>query len=320
MTSDHRPVPRAITADDDRLHPPAGDDPTWAETCWFAAAIPERGLGIWTYPLFRTSLGVLSCGVFVWGPDGDALRQQPYHRQWWHLPIPDGVDLNALRLPSGLEYDTDEALRRYRIRYADGDACRLELEFTGIHEPHAVGVDGNTGHLDQFGRVRGELVLHGERLEVDCIEMRDRTWSPRREGRDRVRLGYSYGAASELEAFQCATRLDEEGNEHFMSGFLIRGGAVTSLVSAGRTVTRDADGRPLQIRIDAADAAGHAFGAEGRVVSRMAIESTPPYFVWVSLVEWTTDDGEAAWGEDQDTWSPGRLRRFLRGDEGAWTS
>ena len=52
---------------DDELHAPRALDPTWAETCWFAAQIPERKIGIWTYPLFRTNLGIMSCGVYVWG-------------------------------------------------------------------------------------------------------------------------------------------------------------------------------------------------------------------------------------------------------------
>jgi hypothetical protein len=35
---------------------------------------------------------------------------------------------------------------------------------------------------------------------------------------------------------------------------------------------------------------------------------TSPYFVWVSQMRWTLPDGSVAWGEDQDTWSPGELR------------
>jgi hypothetical protein len=35
---------------------------------------------------------------------------------------------------------------------------------------------------------------------------------------------------------------------------------------------------------------------------------TSPYFVWVSMVRWTMPDGSVAWGEDQDTWSPGSWR------------
>ncbi len=31
-------------------------------------------------------------------------------------------------------------------------------------------------HLDQFGRVTGTLVLHGEEIPIDCYAMRDHSW------------------------------------------------------------------------------------------------------------------------------------------------
>ena len=48
----------------------------------------------------------------------------------------------------------------------------------------------------------------------------------------------------------------------------------------------------------------------GTVVSLLSHIATP-FFVWVSLVRWTLPDGSEAFGEDQDTWSPGKLRSFL---------
>jgi hypothetical protein len=57
-----------LTAADDEPHTPRPGTPDWAETAWFAAAVSQRGLGIWTYPLFRTDLGVAAVAVYVWGP------------------------------------------------------------------------------------------------------------------------------------------------------------------------------------------------------------------------------------------------------------
>ena len=57
---------------------------------------------------------------------------------------------------------------------------------------------------------------------------------------------------------------------------------------------------------------GTTFTARGEVVSQMPIH-TSPYFVWVSQVRWTMPDGSEAWGEDQETWSPGALRAMLKG-------
>jgi hypothetical protein len=301
-----------LTADDDELHAPRQSDPSWAETAWFSASIPERGIGIWTYPFFRPTLGVMSCAVVVWGPDGRELWQQPYHRLYWHMPIPAGLRLSGFELPNGLGYRMREPLNAYEITYTDGDEISLELTFTGIHPAHAFGVEEGRGHIDQLGRVQGEVSLHGERLEVDCISMRDRTWSPRREERNSTWVGYSYGAVSDREAFHCATRLERDGEVRLMTGFALRDAEVEELVAGARHVVRDRDGRPSGITISGRDRRGASVEAKGEVVSQTAF-LTSPYFVWVSLVRWTLSNGAVGWGEDQETWSPAMLRALRRG-------
>ena len=164
-------------------------------------------MGVWLYPLFRRSLGVMSCHIWVWGPDATELWQHPYYRHYWHLPIPEGIRLSKFELPNGLAYRVLDPLTAYELRYRDGDALSVDLTFRAIHPAHELGITEKHGHIDQFGRLEGELVLYGEKIPIDCIEMRDRTWSPRREKRDRTWLGYSYGAASERYAFQQAVKV-----------------------------------------------------------------------------------------------------------------
>lgn len=299
-----------LTAADDQLHPPRAGDPTWAETAWFAAQVPERRLGIWTYPLFRTNLGVMSTAIYVWGPEGNELWQHPYFRYYWHQPIPDGLDLRDFTTPTGLHYRCVEPLTSYEITYSDGDALSLELRFDAIHPPHELGIADDYGHIDQLGRVQGEMVLHGEKIAIDCIEMRDRTWSPRRERRDRTWLTYSYGATDERTAFHCATRVDKTGQQVLLGGYTLRDGAMHELNAGTRETERDADGRPVRVTVTTTDATGAEVHARGEVVSQLAMH-TSPYFVWVSQMRWTLPDGSVAWGEDQDTWSPGELRSRL---------
>src|SRR3546814_4770535 len=77
-------------------------------------------------------------------------------------------------LPSGLTISTEEALRTYRLRYDDPAELTFDLRFEGIHEAQPFHVSNGMGHLDQLGRVTGQLVLHGRTIPIDCIEMRDR--------------------------------------------------------------------------------------------------------------------------------------------------
>lgn len=298
-----------LSAADEAFHPGSTEDASWTETAWFAAAVPERGIGVWTYPLFRRELGVMSCGIYVWEPGAEELWQLPYYRTWWHLPIPAGISPTAFELSNGLHYECLDPERGYRVTYADGDAISLEFVFTALHQPHGVGVvNGGHGHLDQLGRVRGELVLAGEHHAIDAIEMRDRTWSPRRESRQRAFVTYSYGASSEREAFHLSTRFRPElGRNEILTGYLMRNGAIVPLSSGTCEVQRDPDGRPLAITLHGADDGDHRLEARGEVVSRLSMPSTP-WFVWACLVRWTLPDGTTAFGEHQDTWSPAALR------------
>lgn len=305
-----------LTAADDRLHAGTTEDRSWTETAWFAGAVPERGLAVWTYPLFRPELGVMSCGIYVWKPGAEELWELPYYRTWWHLPIPDGLDLTAFVLPNGLGYTCVEPLTEYRITYADGDAMRLDMTFRALHPPHAAGVrpGGGHGHFDQLGRVTGELWLAGERLEIDCVEMRDRTWSPRRESRQRTFLTYSYGATAEGDGFHLSTRERlGKGPAEMLTGFLLRGGEALALRDGSCVVARDPRGRPRRIEVTATGEDGTPFEAAGEVVSRLSMPSTP-WFVWACVVRWTLEDGSEVVGEHQDTWSPAALRARLRGE------
>lgn len=299
-----------LSAADEEFHEGSTEDRSWTETAWFAGVVPERGLGIWTYPLFRRELGVMSCGIYVWEPGAEELWQLPYYRTWWHMPIPDGISATTFTLPNGLRYECLEPEARYRISYRDGDAISLEMGFEALHPPHAVGVvEGGHGHLDQLGRVRGEIVLHGEHLQIDGIEMRDRTWSPRRESRQRAFVTYSYGATSEGQGFHLSTRYDPKlGRNAILTGYLLEGGSALPLRDGTCEVDRDSLGRPSSVRVLAAgDDGQRALDVRGEVLSRLSMPSTP-WFVWACIVRWTLPDGTQALGEHQDTWAPAALR------------
>ncbi len=62
----------------------------------------ERGLGVWTYPLFRPRLGIMSCGIYVWDTGGEEIWQLPYYRMFWHLPFPSDQRLTRLALSNSL--------------------------------------------------------------------------------------------------------------------------------------------------------------------------------------------------------------------------
>jgi hypothetical protein len=274
--------PVSPTAADDRFHPPPTPDPSWTETSWFAFMAPERALAGTVYPLFRPNLGISALGVAVW----DAAAHEPwralYARRLWHLPMPDG-ELDALEV-GGLKLHCLEPLSRYQLSYRDGSRIQLDLEYRGLFAPHCPLLLPERGHLDQPCRVRGLLRLGDERIDIDCLDMRDRSWSPRDDTR-RTRASYSYGIRDADECF-LAGCFEVEGEQRVVSGFLVRAGEKQDLVSGARTVLERREGFPLRVRIEAIDRSGRRLEIEGHRLSRLAEQATPGMFAWMSLTEW----------------------------------
>jgi hypothetical protein len=261
--------------------------------------------------VFRPGLGVMACTVYVWESGASEPWELPYWRCWWHMPIPAGIEPTAFDLPNGLSYRTLAPMSDYEVRYEATDGLAFDLTYRAIQPAHPLGVGDGIGHLDQLGRVQGEILLHGERIPVDCVEMRDRTWGPRRESRQDTQLGYTYGTRPDGSGFHASTKVDRRTGERvLMTGFLLGRGEQRPLVSARRRVERDPRGRPVAVELTVVDDRGEELTVAGEVVSQLSHIATP-FFVWVSLVRWTFPDGTHGFGEDQDTWSPGKLREFL---------
>jgi hypothetical protein len=287
---------------DDGFHRPADPSPHWTETAWFGFQVPERGLAGTVYALFRPNLGVASLAVYVWdGSDHEPWRV-PYGRSLWHQPLPAG-DLTDLAL-GGLRLRCLAPLARYALAYEDGPRLRLDLRYDALLPPHGVGIDAGRGHLDQPCRVTGSLVLGGETIPVDALDMRDRSWSLRDDLRS-VRASYSYAIASARDGF-LAAGFELGGASRLVAGFLVRDGVKADLVGGTRRVVERRAGYPLRVRVSARDALGRSLEAEGRCASRLAQQATPGLFAWMSLAEWRFD-GRSAWGADQDVASPDLL-------------
>jgi hypothetical protein len=178
----------------------------------------------------------------------------------------------------------------------------VDLTFDAVMEPWVTTSDGPDGpapvHLDQLGRVTGTLELHGETLEVDCLAIRDRTWTLRSE-RWSTGGGYGYtnAAAATGEAFLAV------GDERSLRGYNVADGARAALVSGRRHVERDGEhGYVTRIHIEGSDELGRALEAEGTPVSRMAMPIPGVHgLVWTTLASWTIG-ATPAWGEDQEPW------------------
>jgi len=254
------------------------------------------------YPLFRPNLGVCSVAVYLWDDRSENPWAVPYGRCLWHVPMPDS-DLTDITV-AGLSYRCEEPLKRYRVRYHDPPRLAMDLIYEGLIPPRGSGIGGGSGHIDQPCRVQGLVILHGERIPVDCLEMRDRSWHVREDTRT-VRASYSYGIASASDSFLAIGMCSGEECP-IVAGYLMMDGEQAGLVSGRRRVIERCRGWPTRVAVEVTDGLGRQMETQGRCLSRLANHATPGMFAWMSLTEWDFRGG-GTYGEDQDIWSPDLL-------------
>jgi hypothetical protein len=305
---------RTFTARDDHFHFDVMDKDWWAtETSWFSFHHPERRLGGWFYTLVRPNIGIVSGGAWVWDDQAHLPWEALYSANYTALELTPELDLANCQLPTGVSIRVLEPCMRYALGFDDGERLQATLEFAGVMPPEPLtaveSTFGSAHHFDQFGRVTGELILHGEKIAIDCIGMRDRTWGRRPENRPR-QAAYVTGAADGENGFLAVTNGRPDG-DLVSYGFLRRDGNTASLAGGERRVVRDpVHGWITRIELTARDIAGRELHAVGVPVSKIILNRHT--FIDInSLIRWEFD-GSIAWGEDQDMWPVHRWARRQR--------
>ena len=305
MTPDATPATQPVfTPADDGFHFAQMGDRWWmTETSWFSFCHPERKLGGWPYTMARPNIGTVAGGAWVWDDTAHLPWEVPYSANYTALRLPRDQDLKDSALPTGVSIRVLEPGMSYALGFVDGDRCRMDLRFDGVMPPRplrrAGSPFGSASHFDQFGRVTGELTLLGERIAIDCLTARDRSWRPRPEHRPK-KSAYVTGIASPDDAFLAVTRW-EDGKEGVAYGHMTRDGVTADLASGTRTVERNAaEGWVTRITADATDEHGRTLHAVGTRVSGIII-NRHSFIDSNGLIAWTIN-GYPGHGEDQDMW------------------
>ena len=313
---------RRFEPKDDDWHFGEMDDDWWAtETAWFSFHNAERKLGGWFYTMARPNIGIISGGAWIWDDTGHFPWDVPFSANYTALPIPKDQSLTDIRLPTGVSIRVIEPCTSYALGYDDGGRGLLsaELRFDAVMPPEPLTAAGSTfgsaHHFDQFGRVSGHIVLHGERIAIDCLGMRDRTWGRRPENRPR-RAGYITGMADPDTGFLAVTNVKPEA-ETVAYGFLRRDGRTVPLAEGVRTGERDAEtGCTTSAELRLTDQEGRQLVAKGDSVSRIIINRHT--FIDInSLIRWDCGGDGIAWGEEQDMWPMHHFERMKRAQRSA---
>jgi hypothetical protein len=308
-----------FSAADDRFHFEQMGDRWWmTETAWFAFCCPERKLGGWLYTMARPNIGTVAGGCWIWDDTASLPWEVLYSSNLTAMRLPRDQELTDIQLPTGVAIRMIEPLTRYSLRYEDAGLVQVDLEFNAVMPPRALRKGDssfkNLNHFDQFGRVTGTVVLHGESIAIDCLAIRDRSWGPRPEHRP-GKSAYVTGIASPDCGFLAVTKWNDESNP-VAYGFLIEDGVTGDLVSGRRIVERDPDqGWVNRITIEARDEHGRDLFAVGTRLSGIII-NRHSFIDSNGLIEWNIN-GQTGHGEDQDMWPVHAWSAFRRGARGA---
>jgi hypothetical protein len=188
----------------------------------------------------------------------------------------------------------------------------VDLHFKGVAPP-IMFADGN--HFEQTMKVTGELVLRGKRYDVDCYNVRDRSWGkPRQETIQPLPpMSWVTGTFNDNFSFNCNMLDCVEGNPELKgtpfaltadkalnAGWLYRDGKVGNIVRATKRVGR-APGTFLPITLDfeATDDLDRTFRVQGKLVSSLMQTAWQNIDIHINLMRWECE-GMVAYGDCQE--------------------
>lgn len=297
---------------DDDLHE-AGDDFYFNETVWFSFFVPERAIGGWLYSGVRPNLNASAGGCWIWDASATEPWRIPFYERFAHLKMPTTSGATMV-WPNGNVNTTVTPGMVYDLEYTDRDRLHLQLRFTGHEEPVPLLAGAppypKASHFDQTGRVTGQFTLDGDRFDVDCHAMRDRSWGTRKERGFRP-VGYTWLANDEISLL-VYSHPAENGDDAIHTGYVRRGSNVSRVQSGRREVRRDpSNGWVTEMTMTVVDSAGEQVSIIGTALSRMVLLGSTNVCV-NSVMTWQVD-GVQLWGEDQDVWPLPRWRVLAGG-------
>jgi len=128
--------------------------------------------------------------VFVWDDTAELPWELPYYNAQFSQRLAQERDLRDFQYPHGFSVKAIEPLAQYRLGYEHEGFITMDLTFSGHVRATPVLATASRlrglAHLDQPGRVHGSIKLRGDRIDVDCHTVRDRSGSAHRpSGRSR---------------------------------------------------------------------------------------------------------------------------------------
>ncbi len=170
--------------------PAAGEswDPWTIHTHYFGFSVPEAEIGAFLYLRYQPAFPLCQGGVAVFrGLDNHEAGDLEFIDYRLTMPWPE-IEGSTITTLNGLRIAFEEPGSKARITFESADgSTRIDVLQEAVspllRRGHVMPGEElnsdpaqNPGGSEQFMHVTGELILHGERYEVDCLHPRDRSW------------------------------------------------------------------------------------------------------------------------------------------------
>ncbi|HZE67508.1 MAG TPA: tyrosine protein kinase [Sporichthyaceae bacterium] len=309
-------------------------DPYTVHTHYFGFAVPQAELGCFIYLRYQPAFPLSQGGVNIFrGMNNDSVLDAEHVDYRITMPWPT-VEGSLIRTDNGLEIEFPVPGEVALVRYASPDkAVRFTIEQRAVtpllarghimpgeedhHDPARA-----TGGIEQFLHCTGELELRGERFDIDCMAVRDRSWlQVRREDPGGARrtppLGWTpmyFGPdlalnAVSIEAPDTAPRWAgiydvPDGTPTSFYAWLVRDGEPRRIAEVRRDVL---DYHPTMYaatrqRLEITDAAGERYSFTGEAIAMSAIPAWPNVVFHDSVYRWTDEQGRVTHCTYQEIW------------------
>jgi hypothetical protein len=328
-------------------HPPGTDlivplpdgadwDPHTIHTHYFGCSVPEAEIGAFIYVRYMPYFPLCQGGVCIFqGTDNVAPIDIAFLDFEITMPWPT-IEGGAIETANGLRIEFPEPGSTARLTYAsrDGDTS-FDLTQTAVTPLLARGhiVPGEEDHHDdhartpggseQFMHCTGELVLRGERHDVDCYAARDRSWSqvrvedqggaapvpplgwsPMYFGADLVFNQISWEHPDTEPSWQGVYDVPADRPTHFYA-WVHRDGETHPIVRVRRNVLEFQPDTYMAIRqeIEAEDDEGRIYRFSGQAIAAATLPAWPNASFHDSVYRWEDDRGRVTHCTYQELWS-----------------
>lgn len=183
---------------------------------------------------------------------------------------------NDVASSGNCSFTVEEPLQRWHARFSghatttttdiaagaivpDGPTVSLEVDlvFDGVFGTFSAGAamdnqDWGDGHLEQGGRVTGDIVVDGgEPIHVDCLSFRDHTWGRRNYlTLDRHTWCYGFFPSGRVFLVLEAWHDSEHGPEHAQFGFVVEDGKMLPAAPTKTPGLDDPAGAPRTFTVE----------------------------------------------------------------------